>query len=349
MRHQAVAERIFDEMERGLSRLLDGEEERPFERYGVETRTPRELPFVVGHFQIDPDGGVRALAVAARAAGGARRSSSARRRLLARRRGAARTGRPRRGQLPGTTVDARRQGTAAPAPAAAANAREQLAAQKEVSAFDALRSLNKGALERAERQRKASGVRRTRRSSRDRGAARDDRAASRRRLHDAADRASSSSRDRASADDRSGRRRRAPHALPHGGARERRPTGRACCSTSSGSATWLREQGLGGDGLAALCARVVRDALRGRGARTPRDAALRLPASLRRAVRRPDARGSRCARCRASAASTYVYALSALLLATGVLGLGGALSHGVGRGRASPSGGATSSPRCRTS
>ncbi|MGH0032667.1 MAG: sensor histidine kinase [Myxococcota bacterium] len=64
VRHQALAERAFDEMERALSGWLAAEEARPVEHYrfyaspGGE-RSPLSRPtepFVVGAFQIDPDG-----------------------------------------------------------------------------------------------------------------------------------------------------------------------------------------------------------------------------------------------------------------------------------------------------
>jgi signal transduction histidine kinase len=67
IRHRAVASRAFDEMERVLTSWLEREEARPFEdyRFYVErgaaldrsplSRAPSE-PFVVGAFQIDPDG-----------------------------------------------------------------------------------------------------------------------------------------------------------------------------------------------------------------------------------------------------------------------------------------------------
>src|SRR5262245_51640948 len=72
-RHQAVAERVFDEMERALSGFLAAEEQRPFGHYAHATRTPGEpfgtvtrspladppaLPFVIGYFQRDPDGSI---------------------------------------------------------------------------------------------------------------------------------------------------------------------------------------------------------------------------------------------------------------------------------------------------
>ena len=64
MRHQAVAERAFEEMERALSEFLAREEARPFEDYAYSSpatgaRSPLASgiePFVVGAFQIDPEG-----------------------------------------------------------------------------------------------------------------------------------------------------------------------------------------------------------------------------------------------------------------------------------------------------
>jgi signal transduction histidine kinase len=75
LRHQAVAERIFDEMERELTRFLRREEDRPFEQYrffyipeggSIESielspsplASPAEEEFIVGYFQVDPDGTV---------------------------------------------------------------------------------------------------------------------------------------------------------------------------------------------------------------------------------------------------------------------------------------------------
>src|SRR6185503_1660446 len=58
MRHQVVAERVFDEMERALSEVLDAEEGRSSEKW-LDVDAPA-LPFVVDRFQIDPDGSVRA-------------------------------------------------------------------------------------------------------------------------------------------------------------------------------------------------------------------------------------------------------------------------------------------------
>jgi signal transduction histidine kinase len=67
VRHQALAERAFDEMERALSAWLEDEEARPFEHYRFYAGATRERsplagppghPFVLGAFQIDPDGSV---------------------------------------------------------------------------------------------------------------------------------------------------------------------------------------------------------------------------------------------------------------------------------------------------
>jgi signal transduction histidine kinase len=74
--HRAVAERLFDEMERELSRILRAEEERPFAHYRFDAfgdavagregggsapplDAPASLPYVAGYFQIDPDGSFR--------------------------------------------------------------------------------------------------------------------------------------------------------------------------------------------------------------------------------------------------------------------------------------------------
>ena len=71
MRHEIVAERVFDEMERELTGFLRVEEERPFEHYryfylpeedATLMRSPlADLPeasFVIGHFQVDVGGAV---------------------------------------------------------------------------------------------------------------------------------------------------------------------------------------------------------------------------------------------------------------------------------------------------
>ena len=69
LRHQIVAERIFDEMERELTALVRREEDRPFEHYrsyyvsessGTSIRSPLadppEEPFILDYFLESPDG-----------------------------------------------------------------------------------------------------------------------------------------------------------------------------------------------------------------------------------------------------------------------------------------------------
>ena len=64
VRHQAVAERAFEEMERALSEFLAREEARPFQDYAYSSpatgaRSPLASgleSFVIGAFQIDPEG-----------------------------------------------------------------------------------------------------------------------------------------------------------------------------------------------------------------------------------------------------------------------------------------------------
>ena len=72
--HRAIAERLFDEMERELSALLRAEEERPFEDYRVgspvgavggrgfvdDSASDAGDRYVVGYFQIDPEGNFEA-------------------------------------------------------------------------------------------------------------------------------------------------------------------------------------------------------------------------------------------------------------------------------------------------
>ncbi|MEM7412606.1 MAG: HAMP domain-containing sensor histidine kinase [Myxococcota bacterium] len=66
VRHSAVAERTFEEMERQLGGFLDLEEARPFEHYAFTLPATGErsplarphAPFVIGAFSIGPDGAV---------------------------------------------------------------------------------------------------------------------------------------------------------------------------------------------------------------------------------------------------------------------------------------------------
>ena len=155
MRHQAVAERVFDEMERGLSRVLEREAQRPFDRYGDDASA--SWPFVIGYFQIDPDGYVHTMAgpsteqdpnAAAALTQAVTSFWRAGRAPAEVREGAA-------AQMPGTTMDLNQR---ARAPAPADEARKDAVADevraRAPSAFDALRSLNRAAVERAERQKK---------------------------------------------------------------------------------------------------------------------------------------------------------------------------------------------------
>lgn len=57
LRHQIVAERIFDEMERELTTLLEVERSRPSAAYdATQTRVSSWSPFVVGYFTRDSQG-----------------------------------------------------------------------------------------------------------------------------------------------------------------------------------------------------------------------------------------------------------------------------------------------------
>lgn len=59
-RYKAVAERIFDEMERELTEALKREDERPSQDYALDTGQPlSDLPFVLGYFERSPARGLR--------------------------------------------------------------------------------------------------------------------------------------------------------------------------------------------------------------------------------------------------------------------------------------------------
>ena len=63
LRHQAIAERILDEMERELTTFLRREEERGVEQYARLASGPVDEvpePFIEGYFQVLPDGSVDA-------------------------------------------------------------------------------------------------------------------------------------------------------------------------------------------------------------------------------------------------------------------------------------------------
>ncbi|MCP5060802.1 MAG: HAMP domain-containing histidine kinase [bacterium] len=177
-RHRAVAERVFDEMERTLSVFLQVEEERPVGHYryvwtpvgsqpGVLLRSPLAAPspeaFVIGHFEVDAQGVVHtplrpgpgdargseplpspaAEAAAERVLGLARRAWP----------NAAPPERAEEKQAPGTTV------------AVGLAAKKDRELRKEVDedsslggAYDALQSLNRGAALRQKRSQKVVEV-----------------------------------------------------------------------------------------------------------------------------------------------------------------------------------------------
>jgi signal transduction histidine kinase len=155
-RHRAVAERLFDEMERALSDLVTREEARPVEAFRA-TGAARiaELPperFVLGYFQIEADGRVttplpprdaEALRVATK--------------WFALRDGEAADAkterRPKLEQAPGTTVSVE---AAEPEQLRALGdmMKDEPARAPSKNAYDALQSLNRGAEERSSRQRK---------------------------------------------------------------------------------------------------------------------------------------------------------------------------------------------------
>jgi hypothetical protein len=141
MRHEVVAERLFDEMERALSDLLAREEARPVEAYGAGGPVPlapaTDQPFVIGWFEIDPSGTVRTAegGVTPNAAADVRRAAD---------------GLSRRAEPPlAERMLARGERPTAKGEADTASADD---AKKSVSAYDALKSLNKAVEQRAARQ-----------------------------------------------------------------------------------------------------------------------------------------------------------------------------------------------------
>jgi hypothetical protein len=56
LRHEVVAERIFDELERELTALLDAESARPSAAYDEPTRAEAWAAYVVGYFKLGADG-----------------------------------------------------------------------------------------------------------------------------------------------------------------------------------------------------------------------------------------------------------------------------------------------------
>lgn len=177
MRHQVVAERLFDEMERALTVFVLREEERPFDQYrfapprpdrpDAPERSPLaygpEWPFVIGHFQIDPDGTVHTphepRAGELPAGASSYRPSEEMQEAIRRIRAAVAadpgtddrdTAQPETppGQQPGSTRQLRPRTTGR---LAEANEAESPAKQAAPSVYDALRALNTGVEQRAPR------------------------------------------------------------------------------------------------------------------------------------------------------------------------------------------------------
>jgi hypothetical protein len=53
LRHEVVAERVFDELERELSAYLERESARPSAAYDASSEVQHWAPFVVGYFTVD--------------------------------------------------------------------------------------------------------------------------------------------------------------------------------------------------------------------------------------------------------------------------------------------------------
>ena len=234
---------------RPVAACSSDEEARPVDAYAHRRRGTTPLPFVVGHFQLDPDGAMQHARADARGDDVDRAVRRRRWRVLPRAIAhAPATSRRPPAQLPGSTVGARRRGRGRSTRRRSAR---QAARRAEVSAFDALRSLNKGARRSAPSGRAKlaeSSVAPDTAAARDEAAGRDaeahGRAAAGRQdaLRDARERRAETSAAHDAVGIVDGR---TSDALPHGRARARSATGRACCSTSSGSATGCAQQGLG--------------------------------------------------------------------------------------------------------
>ncbi|HEY6880683.1 MAG TPA: hypothetical protein VI299_21820, partial [Polyangiales bacterium] len=53
LRHEVVAERVFDELERELSAYLERESARPSAAYEESSDVASWAPFVIGYFRVD--------------------------------------------------------------------------------------------------------------------------------------------------------------------------------------------------------------------------------------------------------------------------------------------------------
>ncbi|MGH7899558.1 MAG: sensor histidine kinase [Candidatus Binatia bacterium] len=314
MRHQAVAERVFDEMERALSNLLETEEARPLERYAIDVDPPPPS-FVVGYFEVDSTGAVQARP--------APRDNEIEQAVSGLWRAGGRPAVERKSslpsQLPGTTVQLE-EGLRQEAPAP--RALGALAAKDEVSAFDALRSLNKGVVQRADRQKKAAELENPYEVYAGSSSAEVE-VQDRRRTtaaHMLLDRERDTARPETDLPPMAGRVIDAGQLLVYRTVvRDARSYRQGLVLDVAGLGGWLREQGLGGDGLAerasvsfatpfttaAAAAETDSFLYRHRFAEPFDDLSAELLLSPLPGV----------------GGATYVYALSALLLATAILGL----------------------------
>jgi signal transduction histidine kinase len=142
VRHETLAERVFDEMERALTRFVAGEEERPFAPY--RGGGAADAPPVLGWFELDATGRVRVPAAS---------STAATREIETAVAAALRDERPLEvaaaSQAPGSTI---------PLDGKGARIAQKRMARDDTSVDQALRSLNKGVEQRAQRQMKVAQV-----------------------------------------------------------------------------------------------------------------------------------------------------------------------------------------------
>lgn len=169
MRHRAVAERAFDEMERVLSRFLERQAERTYDEAGWlagADAVAANPDFVLAYFQIDADGALRTRATAQAALQGAPLTSRIQQALEAIER---RPARKAELQLAEERTDSRTLASAAiqQYKGAQQSATIQRAAEPG-SAYDVLQKLNRATRERAEQSRYLDA--RAKKSKRDAGA-----------------------------------------------------------------------------------------------------------------------------------------------------------------------------------
>jgi signal transduction histidine kinase len=155
-RHQVVAERAFEEMERALSEFLAREEARPSSHYRAvlaETgersplAAPSDLPFVLGAFEIDADGAIHTPMAP-------ERHDAIRRVLAAVEVAYAQKDAPPAPAAPAAPPPGTTEPLADAAVPEALALGKAVAEKKERSAYDVLQSFNRAGSERAERRQK---------------------------------------------------------------------------------------------------------------------------------------------------------------------------------------------------